>query len=133
MSHSVDETYEVYRERERKARKPHHCAACREPIPPGHRYFTIFILFDGAAETLKRCARCQAIHEHLRELSPGDMWPDERLNCGEEYEEHWGIAPPDAVAELAFLTAEEMQHRLDVLRAVGALQRWAEAVRWSYR
>ncbi len=103
MSHSVDEHYSVYSETRRRARKPHTCAACNETISPGRTYHVIFIAFDGDIETLKRCERCQVIHLHLRKLGAGeDMWPAERLDCGEEYKEHWGKEPPPWLAALAF-------------------------------
>jgi hypothetical protein len=107
MSHHYDETYEVYNERERKARKTHECAACKELIPAGAAYTVVFILFDGDPESLKRCARCQTIHEHLRDLGDSEQWPDERLNCGEEYKQHWGVEPPPEIARLAFLLPGE--------------------------
>lgn len=101
MSHSCDEVYEVYNETYPKARKTHTCEACEENIPPGGRYARVFTLFNGTAETYKRCLRCQALHEHLRRLGDYDCWPDERLNCGESYEDEWGALPPE-IAALAF-------------------------------
>ena len=112
MSHSIDERYEVYDEQERKARLAHVCAACQEPIAKGHRYCSVFILFEGRASRVKRCLRCQAIHEHLRELGEGETWPAERLDCGEEYEEDWGGPPPEEIAKLAFISADEAQEQL---------------------
>lgn len=111
MSHSIDERYEAYIETLRVARKAHVCAACAEPIAPGHRYYTIRIVYQGI-EGLKRCLKCQAIHEHLRGLEPGEMWPAEKLDCGEDYEEHWGGEPPAEIAALAFMTPEEAQREL---------------------
>lgn len=109
MSHAFDERYDVYAELFPRARKAHTCSACKETICVGHRYARVCIIFDGSTETVKRCIRCQRIHEHLRSIAPGEMWPDERLDCGEEYEEHWGGPPPEEVARLAFLTADEAQ------------------------
>lgn len=114
MSHDVDDTYDVYLERDVVARKDHRCRACRETIARGDRYYRISIVFDGEASTVKRCVKCQAIHLHLRELGGygtpyGDMWPDEELNCGEEYAEHWGHAPPAHIASLAFMTPADAQ------------------------
>ena len=40
------------------------------------------------------------------------MWPHERLNCGEEYEEHWGKKPPEHIAELAFASRDDVQNRI---------------------
>lgn len=128
MSHAVDEYYEVYDERCRSARKPHTCNACKEIIQPGHRYFTVFIVFDGRTESLKRCARCQEIHEHLRDLGRGDTWPDERLGCGLDYMDEWGREPPPEIQELAFLDADEMQRRLEVLRAISAVETFLQRI-----
>lgn len=104
MGYSAEETYDVYDETHPKARKPHKCDACSETIPPGHRYTRVGIVYDGEARTVLRCARCQKIREHLRTLSDRQdpMWPDEELNCGEEYKAHWGREPPPEVAALAF-------------------------------
>jgi predicted RNA-binding Zn-ribbon protein involved in translation (DUF1610 family) len=96
----------VYRETPRTARVAHKCSACREAIAPGHRYTSIAIVFDGEVEALKRCARCQALHEHLRAKvradGERDEWPDERLNCGHTYLDRWECEPPEDVARLAF-------------------------------
>jgi hypothetical protein len=109
MSHAYDETYDVYNESARRARKQHQCDACHETIRAGDLYHVISIVFDGDASSIKRCVRCQRIHLHLRELEPGEMWPNEKLACGEEYREHWGREPPEEIAALAFMTADEMQ------------------------
>ncbi len=108
MSHSVDETYDVYTETLRCAAKNHKCDACGEKILKGTHYFSIHCVWDGSAETIKRCKRCQTIHLHLRTLAPGTMWPDEELNCGEEYKEHWGQEPPPEIAALAFMNPEDV-------------------------
>lgn len=113
VSHYFGEEYPVYDERFPRARKPHKCDACGEPIAPGHRYARIGIVSNHSAETLVRCLRCQTIHEHLRGLGDADdrSWPDERLDCGEEYREHWQRDPPADIAALAFVTPDEMQAR----------------------
>ncbi|TFG38795.1 MAG: hypothetical protein E4H44_03290 [Candidatus Aminicenantes bacterium] len=108
MSHSVDETYVIYDETWRKARKQHRCDACNEPISVGHQYARVFILFDGEKSNRKRCARCQRIHEHLRTVDKyGDTWPDENLACGQSYEDEWGECPPE-IAALAFALPGEV-------------------------
>lgn len=109
MSHGVEREYDVYVERTRKAIKVHRCDACREIIRRGDRYTSIAIVDEGVPERIKRCARCQKIHEHLRDLGYGETWPDERLDCGEEYASHWGEEPPEAIQALAFATADEAQ------------------------
>lgn len=110
MSVYADERYQVYQEHERRARKQHVCDACGDPILPRHRYFKISWVFDGRADSVKRCLGCQAVHLHLRKLGQkDDMWPSETLSCGEEYTEHWGKPPPEHIARLAFLSPEEKQ------------------------
>jgi hypothetical protein len=111
VSHEIDERYAVYRETLRCAAKEHRCDACKEPIAKGHRYYVVTWIFEREADGVKRCLRCQTIHEHLRHVGESDMWPDEKLNCGEEYEEHWGCPPPDEIAALAFATPQELQTR----------------------
>lgn len=103
MSHYADEQYDVYHEVRVFARKPHECDAvmCTDPIRVGDPYWRISTVYDGRAETIKRCVRCQAIHEHLRTLGD-DTWPDERLDCGEWYRDHWGEDPPPEIQALAF-------------------------------
>lgn len=109
MSHSSDAYYAVYCERPVKARKSHTCSACKDPIAPGHQYFRVSWIFEGKAEGIKRCARCQIIHDHLKDVAaPYDMWPAEKLNCGEEYREHWGVEPPEEIAALAFALPGEV-------------------------
>jgi hypothetical protein len=102
MSHQPDGTYDVYHEQQQTARKQHECEACDLKIEPGHRYTRLYVLFDGRKESYKRCSRCQLIHEHLRTLAPGEMWPDERLNCGTLYESEWERPTPGWLAALAF-------------------------------
>lgn len=108
MSHYTEEHCDVYDEVQPKARLEHECDACHEKIFPGDYYWKISIVFDGTARTVKRCLRCQTMHVHLRGLGE-DMWPDEKLNCGEEYKHHWGVEPPAHIAELAFKTRVELQ------------------------
>lgn len=102
MSYHCDERYDVYDERRTTARKAHECDACDQVIAPGDIYYRIRWVYDGSADGVKRCIRCQFIHEHLRELGDGEMWPAERLDCGEDYEPHWGHKPPEHIAALAF-------------------------------
>ena len=68
MSYSVDQRCDIYVEEKLAARKQHKCNACDEQIEPGHHYVRIFMLFDGEKSTVKRCARCQKIHDHLKTL-----------------------------------------------------------------
>lgn len=108
MSHSIDDFYSFYKETLRRARKDHECDACHETISKGHRYYVVSWHFMGNMESIKRCARCQAIHAHLQDLGMGEFWPAEKLDCGEGYEEHWGKNPPDDIAALAFALPGEI-------------------------
>lgn len=110
MSHLCDDTYAVYVETTRRARKLHTCDACRRPILPGHLYADVRFVFDKQAQQVKRCGACQTTHLHLRQLCQEDsysmMWPDERLGCGLAYEDEWGEVP-DEIAALAFTSDDE--------------------------
>ena len=109
VSYCCDEEYAVYSETYPRANKDHRCDACRETIPAGHYYARVSVIYDHQAKTYKRCFRCQRIHVHLRGLGGYEMWPDERLNCGEEYATEWGGEPPEEIAALAFALPEELQ------------------------
>lgn len=105
MSHEVDGNYyQAYVEEEVLAAETHPCSACGEKIAYGMPYTLVVIVSDeDDPETLRRCQRCQKIHLHLREVCRDrEMWPDERLACGQEYKEHWGTEPPPEIAALAF-------------------------------
>ena len=68
------------------------------------------MVYDGRAETVKRCLRCEAMHEHLSTLGRDqDMYPAERLDCGQSYKDEWGKEPPPEIAALAFKTGADMQ------------------------
>jgi hypothetical protein len=109
VSREIDGYYDVYAETYPRAAKDHTCDACNETIPAGHHYARVSVVYEGTANTHKRCFRCQRLHVHLRGLEPGELWPDERLDCGEGYEEHWGGEPPAEIAALAFALPEELQ------------------------
>lgn len=116
MSYEPDETYKVYNVVIRRARKEHRCCACGESIQRTHRYASVHIVDSEGANEIKRCLRCQAIHEAIIRAwrASGDyyMWPDERLNCGSDWKEEHGSEPPDDVARLAFLTPDDVQREL---------------------
>lgn len=102
----------VFTECERKARKQHRCDCCHETIAPGQRYGNTFGVWDGNPETVKRCSRCQAIYEHLVDLSSDPEYSIAlRLDCGRTYQEEWGDMPLEA-QELAFLLPGEQPGRL---------------------
>jgi len=80
--------------------------ACKRAIPAGSFYCAVSWVFEGSADSVKRCGACQKTHEHLRGKDP-ELWPDERLNCGLKYEDEWGGEPPPDVARLPLLTDAE--------------------------
>lgn len=86
------------------------CSACDEVIPLGEYHTSVRILFEGQWETLRRCRRCQAMHEHLRSLQHcyDESWPDDRLNCGHDYNDVHRVQPPPHIAALAFLLPGEV-------------------------
>lgn len=101
---------DVYRETIRKANRAHQCDACKLPIRPGDYYAAVWSISEGEAEAIKRCGACQTMHLHLRKLcedSDFNMWPDDRLYCGRDYEEEWGVEPPDEIAALPLLSDDE--------------------------
>lgn len=109
MSYEVEDYYEVYDVTIRRARKDHACDACDATIRRGDLYAHVGMVFSGRGESLKRCARCELLHRHLRDVLPSGMWPAERLDCGISWEEeHDGPQP----AEFAFMSTEEAQAKL---------------------
>lgn len=117
MSYYADETYDVYETSYPVARKEHRCEACGHTIYPKEVYAKVRVVYDGTAETIKRCGRCESIHKHLRDLCAGeDMWPDERLGCGLDYEEEWGEKPPSEVVALPLLSSAEASHLANEMR-----------------
>ncbi len=106
----------VYSNRRHRARKDHKCDACRETIRRGDIYFYLFAVWDGSPDTTKRCARCEQIYQALcvlhREEKDGETAPAWALDCGDSFQEVFDREPPPELAELAFLTADEMQARL---------------------
>lgn len=121
MSYDTNDldTYAVYDEVYRRARKTHRCQACGLTINPGERYASVHAVWAGSAETIKRCGRCQTIHEHLKQQGNGDTWPDERLDCGLDYEEEWGEPPPLEIQAVVFATSEEASALLGSDRIFG--------------
>ena len=108
MSHPIDDYYAVYRETFPRSQSPQRCDACDEAIAAGQRFARAAIVSGGRAENVIRCMRCQRIHEHLRNLDP-DAWPEERLDCGTDYEDEWGGPPPDEIVALAFALPGEVE------------------------
>ena len=88
------------------ARKEHTCSACRETIPAGARYRRHVRINEPGdrPEVWKRCARCEAIYDHLcRTGGPYDQGPEPALDCGHVYDD-----PPDDIAALAFALPGEV-------------------------
>lgn len=111
MSYEADGSYSRYAKTRRKARKEHLCDACDNVIKPGHYYMRIYTVFDGCSDTIIRCGSCETTHVHLTELcreSDDDMWPSERLDCGESYKGHWEREPPPEIAALPFLIGDDV-------------------------
>lgn len=120
MSQLCDGIADVYNETFPRARRRHVCGACGETIATGDVYARVVIIGDRELHSVKRCARCQALHVHLRHLCKRSfdrrwalsipvvaLWPDEDLACGLSYEDEWGAVPAE-VAELAFIRADEL-------------------------
>ena len=102
-----------------RARKAHRCDACKRQIAPGHRYALVKLAGDGSAETIKRCGACERIYQHLSGKGAArGMQPQERLDCGETYEDEWDEPPPDDIAALAFMTDDDAGAALQPKHAV---------------
>ncbi len=116
MSVDVDGCWDAWSENTRRARKDHECDACDCVIRRGDLYVVHSFVYEHTASSVKRCLRCDAIYQHLvelfREKRISDEAPDVRLDCGHEYRERWGVDPPPELAELAFMTPEEVQRKL---------------------
>lgn len=109
MSYEPDGYYSVYNERFPRSRKARPCDACKETIHAGAHYARVSVVYDGSAETIVRCMRCQRMHEHLRLVARCERaWPAERLDCGRDYVEEWGEDPPAEIAALAFALPGEV-------------------------
>lgn len=59
---------DCYRETRRTARKAHTCCECMATIDPGERYAVIDIVWEGTAETFKKCLFCTALSRLSWEL-----------------------------------------------------------------
>lgn len=100
---TIDDSYDdepsVWRNTQRRARKPHVCATCRRTIAPGETYRVHVAIFDGYASTDKACADCTAVidafgRDHHAQFAPGSIL-DGLERCVDEREagwERWGDA-----------------------------------------
>lgn len=59
------EPIDVDTERTVRARKPHKCDACKEPIERGHLYVRHTLIYAGQVDETVRCLRCDAIYQQL--------------------------------------------------------------------
>lgn len=112
-----DEYPDVYSNGLRRARKEHECDACAETIRRGDRYHYTFCVFEGSANTTKRCARCELMYRALLPLIDDESTCDPELNCGHTFENNFGEAPPPELARLAFVTPDEAQALLSARKA----------------
>ncbi len=60
----------VYVERERRARKPHVCEECSNPILIGERYLRISGVWDGMGQDFATCLSCRDIRQALAAATP---------------------------------------------------------------
>ena len=131
MSYSAEEQYEVYNERRIVARKPFECdcVICSVVVRPGDSYTRVTTIYDGRVDTIRRCMRCQYLHEHLRCLCAANsdgMWPDERLNCGLDYTEEWG----DLSVEIAALAFWQPGDKLPETEPCTTIAHYASQASW---
>ena len=124
MSASCDDDGEPianYRSGHVVARAEYPCACCSATIRPGDLHYSASWLWCGSYESFRRCARChllfldlRALHKKhdIRDEDGSPMGVDPELNCGHSFEKVFGREPPEELARLAFLTADEVQAML---------------------
>lgn len=54
-----DDDYTLWREEDRRARKPHQCAECRRAIQPGALYLSHFSIHSGGRISGAICEECR--------------------------------------------------------------------------
>lgn len=70
---------ELWNERQVRARKPHVCTECREPIAVGDKYRYISYKFDGAMQSEYICQSCdEAKGEFDHRMCGGFFWESMR-------------------------------------------------------
>jgi hypothetical protein len=115
MSCEIDGGNDVETESHHRARQEHTCCACRETIRKGDRYRKTFVVFEGDAYTYKHCLRCATMFDAIWRRMRAEDWGeavDWELNCGHTWQENFAEDPPEHIARLAFMTADEMQQEL---------------------
>lgn len=113
MSYEIDGYADFYLTKTRRARVAHRCSACGLTIHPGERYQNIRAGYEGLVDTIKRCGRCETTYRHLLARCDGFTAIDERLDCGEQYEDEWGETPPAALQAVIFATSDEASALLE--------------------
>lgn len=68
---------EVYKEKDRIARKPHRCCECGRPIEVGEVYSYASGVWEGQGDSYKTCKPCRAMRELVYD------WLDEYPPFGE--------------------------------------------------
>lgn len=98
----------VHTDVQRRARKDHCCDGCAETIRRGDKYLYCSGLWDGRWDDYKYCLRCAAFIDAILS-QPGNEGFMHGFSCGHDWEDVFSCAPPDTVAQLAFLTPDEAQ------------------------
>lgn len=114
MSYEIEGWASFYRSTTRRARIAHRCSACGLQVAPGERYQEIRLAYEGRAETIKRCGRCETMYQHLRSLCDGFTGIDQALDCGLDYRDEWGKEPPEDVQAVIFATSDEASALLKI-------------------
>jgi len=102
----------MFKEKVHRAIEAIKCSCCGIGIRVGDYYHRTMFISEARWFTIRRCAPCQKIYEHLlkkrNESKAWDMAIDLWLDCGEEYEDEWGEPPPPEIAALAFALPNEI-------------------------
>ena len=64
----------AYRERTRVARIKHACSECGGWITPSERYMSVWGVWEGEAQSIKRCPDCQAVLDWMTAHQPCFCW-----------------------------------------------------------
>lgn len=72
----IDDPADVIHSVRRRARKPWKCCECKRTIPPGARYWSDSLLYDGGWSTYQTCELCKAVSA-------------DRFECGYTLTELW--------------------------------------------
>lgn len=99
LSGDYDESADFYRERFRKAAKPHDCCECGRVIEKGERYRTVSGKWDGDFAQFDTCAECAEIQAAFgcNGYSLTTLWEDVRDEIFPRWDEMKAI---DCLAKL---------------------------------